>query len=469
MTKLPILMRRVTPLALALMGGAVLALLMAFALVWTSLNEYRSGTGFRRVLRAYGAGAPEMAAEDLPAVIAAKPGRYPYPRLLMALLKLRSLDPKGASQLYRDVLDEQPSMLTPREKALCFNGLGVTAVMEAEGAGRSEAFRNARELFQKAVEAWPALPESHLNLAALDFLESDAEKAARHLKEVLAEGSLPPGMEGVRTLAVLRMLMAEKEGKAGSAEEAVAQARCHLSYRSQEPQSRAVLARALGFQAGRLPPGGLSLEDTECERLLEPLSRTVPAPMPRDLSAAACGAARFRMESLWAAHLQNTDLPDRHVSFTRRRILSNLNLASALSPDAPWVRSFRCAQFAREILWSPDGEDPLLLAKRYQGEFQALADLKELEPSVRSAAENALAFALALQPGHDADALPHAEKAVALAPDDPVAALNRAILLDRLGRRDEAKVWYAKSLALKGAQPGVQARLASLSGKGPTS
>ena len=468
MSKLHSFLQNVTPLNLSLAGGAVLALLMAFALVWTSLNEYRSGTGFRRVLKAYGTGAPEMAAEDLPGVIAAKPRRYPYPKLLLALLKIRSRDTAGAAGLYQEVLDERETLLAPREKALCYNGLGVVAVLGAKEGKRGEALAQAHELFEKAVQAWPQLPESYLNLAALALAQDGKlrkENPASLLASATEPGRLPPGMDAVRAMALLRMMVAEQ---AGNSTEAVTQARCFLAYRPLEIESRTVLARALGRQAARQPSPPLSAGETECGNLLEGLKREPATPeRPRDLAEAACGAARFRMEALWAAHLAAPDFPEQTAAVVRRRIGTELDLACGWAPEEPAVRALRCVQFARDMSWMPEGPQPPVRAGRYQAEFQFLAGLKVLDDPVRAIAENDLGVLMGLQ-SHEADALPHLEKATQLAPASAAAALNRAIVLDRLGRREDAKTWYAKSLELKTDQGAVRARLDFLSQKAAT-
>ena len=459
MNRLHAFLQNVTPLAMALAGGAVLSLLMAFALVWTSLNEYRSGTGFRRVLKAYGTGAPEMAAEDLPEVIAAKPRRYPYPKLLLALLKIRSRDVAGATGLYQEVLDERETLLAPREKALCYNGLGVAAVLGAKEAKRSEALAQAHELFEKAAQAWPQLPESYLNLAALALAEDGKmrkEDPAKLLASAAEPGRLPPGMDGVRAMALLRMMVAEQ---AGNSTEAVTQARCFLAYRPLEIESRTVLARALGRQAARQASPVFDPGPTECGDMLEVLvQEAAPAARPHDLAEAACGAARFRMEALWAAHLATPDFSAQTFSAVRRHIGIDLDLACSWAPEDPAVRALRCVQFARDMSWLPDGPEPSARAARYQAEFQFLAGLKVLDDPVRAVAENDLGVLMGLQ-SHEADALPHLERATQLAPASAAAALNRAVVLDRLGRREDAKTWYAKSLALKPDQGAVKARL----------
>ncbi len=482
MAKGPALVERLSPLALALVGSTVLVLLMAFGLVWTSLNEFRSGTGFRKVLLAYGAGAEDLAASALPSVLEAKPRRYPHPRLMDALLKMRAGDVQGAAGRYQEVLDEKETMLTEKEKAVCLNGLGVARFLSSRGGpekDRKLAVTEAKEHFRKATEAWRELPESWFNLAALEFAEGKFEDARKRLGAATAADLMPPGPDLARNLVLMRMVLAEQ---AGGWDQAVAEARrlkgyspggvtdAHGSIDARAVLARILYARELSRQIRRSPlPDRPNWMDTDCDvRLQEVFYENL---RDRDRGEGLANVAAWRMEAYWAAHLRGTELPQELWPRLRATIQERLGQASKLSAKLPQdyvtVVALRCVQWSRDLLWRASSVGREEASGSFQPEFKYLAESKEAPERTRALAKNNLAYLLAAHLDRPDEALAAAKEAAALAPGSPVAALNLAILLDRKGDAESAIAAYEQALSLKPGQAAVEARIAALKNRPP--
>jgi Flp pilus assembly protein TadD len=446
------LAERISPLGMGLGACAVLVLLAAMALVKATLNECRSGIAFRKVLRIYGGGESELAAQELPAVIAAKPRRYPHPRLLDALIKVRRGDLVKAREAYEDILAEQETLLTSREQALCYNGIGVAKILAASPKPPGPVLQEARDDFRKATESWPELPEPTFNLAALAWLEGRHDACRALLAESVASGRLPPTLEMARGLVVARAFLAEASG---NWQEAVVQARARRAYDMLAVEDRLLLARALSRQL-LAQGGGNPLEGVESEPLLDycdERQQSHPWRVETLLNTAA-----WRMEGLRIAQQGESQLPDKAMAVLRDRLMGDLGRAAQVAPAEASVLS--CIQACRDLARSgahvaASAGDPA------QRALEALLTRPGIPDRLRASAENNLGCLL-VSAGKPGEALAHLQKAVEMTPGDPLPVRNLAVAMDRHGDAKAALGWYAKALTLRPAQPDVESRWTAL-------
>ncbi len=450
------LIERLSPLAMGLGAAAVLILLAALALVKATLNECRAETAFRRVLRIYGGGESALAAQELPAVIAAKPRRYPHPRLLDALIKVRGGDLAGARGAYEGILAERETLLTPREQALCLNGIGAAKVLAALPKPPGPVLQEARDDFRKATEAWPELPEPYFNLAALEWLAGRQDASRAFLAESTAPERLPPTLEMARGLVIARVFVAEASG---NWDEAVSQARALAGYGDRGTDSRLFLARTQSRQL--LVSGGTPVAGTEVTQALNYGEvRATQSPLRTE---STLNIAAWHMEVLRSALQDGQPRPDTFWAQLRGEINRALVWVAEVAPAEASVLS--CVQACRDLVVSPPA-----VAEPYGGPTQQALETLLAQPALpdrlRAATENNLGCLL-VSAGKPEEALAHLQKAVGLSPGDPLPVRNLAVALDRKGDAKAAIIWYAKSLSLRPAQPDVEVRWTALKGGTP--
>lgn len=467
------LAERLSPPALILFAITTLLWLVAFGLAWTTRNEFEAGTGFREAIRNYGTGDTELLGTQLPEVIQAKPKRYPYPKLLYALLLVRSgTDLAKAEGLFRETLDEPQTLLTPKEKALCLNGLGVagTAILrsQAKGAHAGSAFRPpaaARDAFEAAAEAWPDLPEGAYNLAVWEFANGRPEQARKRMEEALEASKLPPSLDLARNLKLAGICFAERKGDWGAA---VTEAKQLMMLRPSGTFERLLFARTLARQtsAGPLPDGAPGNE-TPPEAAVQNAGGERGEMLDRVRGECWLRAAVWRMEGYRATVESKTPISSESWYILRRMIESAFDQAQAFDPKCREIQYNRCAQLARDLLYKKTAQDTNALIAGVEPRFAALAKLEGAPPRAVAAAETARGIILVMG-ARLPDAVVLFEHAAALEPDNAAALRNLAVAYDRSGDRVKAAAWYEKSLAKQPGHPQAQARLASLRAAEPT-